>query len=198
MMTDNSLSQQTANSLQSLPFGSIIGAPLKACIEAQAMAAQTSWKFIEEVGLLTDPQTGEKEVVNVSFIFKHQGQTSQVSIPLLTIVPVPYLAVKTVDINFKANITASKATEVSEKTTTEDEGNLTAKGKLKLGVFSLNTQFQASYSSKKDSKSTQESRYSVEYTMDVAIKAAQDDMPAGLAKMLEILDKGLEVIPVNQ
>lgn len=149
MMTDNSLSQQTADSLQSLPFGSIIGAPLKACIEAQAMAAQTSWKFIEEVGLQTDPQTGEKEVVNVSFIFKHQGQTSQVSIPLLTIVPVPYLAVKTVDINFKANITASKATQVSEKTTTEDEGNLTAKGKLKLGVFSLDTQFQASYSSKR-------------------------------------------------
>lgn len=45
----------------------------------------------------------------------------------------------------------------------------------------------ASYSSKKDSKATSDSKYSVEYTMDVAVKAGQDSMPAGLSKILELL-----------
>lgn len=193
MATENSLSQETTDALRALPFGSIIGAPLKACIEAQAMAAQTSWKFIQEVGLQNNPETGEKEIINVSFLFKKQGQVSQISIPLLTIIPIPYIAVEKMDISFKANIMTSKTVEEKEEHTSEGSTNLTAHGKLGLGLFSLDTQFEANYSSKKDSKATRESRYSVEYTMDVAIKAAQDDMPAGLAKLLEVLNKSFDV-----
>lgn len=51
----------------------------------------------------------------------------------------------------------------------------------------------ASYSSKKDSKATSDSKYSVEYTMDVAVKAGQDSMPAGLSKILELLGNSLDV-----
>ena len=40
---------------------------------------------------------------------------------------------------------------------------------------------------------TQDSKYSVEYTMDVAVKAGQDSMPAGLAKVLELLGNSLDV-----
>lgn len=58
MAIDSTPSQVATSALQAIPFGSIIGAPLKACIEAQAMAAQTSWQFIQEVGLNTDPETG--------------------------------------------------------------------------------------------------------------------------------------------
>ncbi len=36
---------------------------LKACIEAQATAAKTTWDFIQEVGLNTNPDTGEKSAV---------------------------------------------------------------------------------------------------------------------------------------
>lgn len=46
---------------------------------------------------------------------------------------------------------------------------------------------------KKDSRATQESKYSVEYTMDVAVKAGQESMPAGLAKVLELLGSSLDV-----
>lgn len=198
MATENSLSQESTDALRALPFGSIIGAPLKACIEAQAMAAQTSWKFIQEVGLQNNPETGEKEIVNVSFLFEKQGQVSQISIPLLTIIPIPYIAVEKMDISFKANIMASKTVEERQEHTSEGSTNLTAHGKFGLGLFSLDTQFEANYSSKKDSKATRESRYSVEYTMDVAIKAAQDDMPAGLAKLLEVLNKSFDVTPYQK
>ena len=197
MTAEQKLSSTTANTLQALPFGSIIGAPLKACIEAQAMAAQTSWKFIQEVGL-HENENGEKEVVNVSFLFQQQGETSQITVPLLTVVPIPYIAVQTVDISFKANIRTSKTSEESDKQTVEQNAQGNAQGKLGLGIFSLDARIEANYSSKKDSKATRESRYSVEYTMDVAIKAVQDDMPAGLAQILEILNKNCEITPYQK
>lgn len=68
------------------------------------MAAQTSWQFIQEVGLNTNPETGQKEAVNVSFQFVQNGRVVQLNVPLLTIVPIPYIAIQDIDINFKANI----------------------------------------------------------------------------------------------
>ena len=50
------------------------------------------------------------------------------------------------------------------------------------------------YSSKKDSKSTRESKYSVETTIDFEISAVPSDMPAGLSKMLEVLNGTITVI----
>ena len=88
MPIDSTPSQVATSALQAIPFGSIIGAPLKACIEAQAMAAQTSWQFIQEVGLNTDPTTGKKEAVNVTFEFLQNGRMAQLNVPLLTIVPI--------------------------------------------------------------------------------------------------------------
>lgn len=193
MAIDTTPSQVATNALQAIPFGSIIGGPLKACIEAQAMAAQTSWQFIQEVGLNTDPKTGQKEAVNVSFQFMQNGRMVQLNVPLLTIVPIPYIAIHDIDINFKANISASSSS-VSEQSSSSalDVGAEVTAG-LKVGPFHMDAKMNANYSSKKDSKATQESKYSVEYTMDVAVKAGQDSMPAGLAKVLELLGSALDV-----
>ena len=46
---------------------------------------------------------------------------------------------------------------------------------------------------KKNQADTKDSRYSVEYTMDVAAKAGQDSMPAGLARVLELLGNSLNI-----
>lgn len=193
MAIDTTPSQVATNALQAIPFGSIIGGPLKACIEAQAMAAQTSWQFIQEVGLNTDPKTGQKEAVNVSFQFMQNGRMVQLNVPLLTIVPIPYIAIHDIDINFKANISASSSSvsELSSSSALDAGAEVTAG--LKVGPFHMDAKMNANYSSKKDSKATQESKYSVEYTMDVAVKAGQDSMPAGLAKVLELLGSALDV-----
>lgn len=44
-------SQVAISALESIPFESIIGAPLDACIKTQALAAQTSANFIKNVGM---------------------------------------------------------------------------------------------------------------------------------------------------
>ena len=193
MAIDTTPSQVATSALQAIPFGSIIGGPLKACIEAQAMAAQTSWQFIQEVGLNTDPNTGQKEAVNVSFQFMQNGHMVQLNVPLLTIVPIPYIAIHDIDINFKANISASSSSVSEQSSSSALDAGAEVTAGLKVGPFHMDAKMNANYSSKKDSKATQESKYSVEYTMDVAVKAGQDSMPAGLAKVLELLGSALDV-----
>ncbi|MDE7089113.1 MAG: DUF2589 domain-containing protein, partial [Prevotella sp.] len=121
------------------------------------------------------------------------GRMAQLNVPLLTIVPIPYIAIQDIDISFKANISASS----SSVSKTNSSSSLNVGGgfssKLGWGPFSMRANMTANYSSKKDSKATQNSKYSVEYTMDVAVKAAQDSMPAGLAKVLELLGSALDV-----
>lgn len=193
MAVNDAPSNIASNALSAIPFSSMIGGPLNACIEAQAMAAKTTWDFIQEVGLNTNPDTGEKTAVNVSFSFMQGGRMVQLNVPLLTIVPIPYIAIHSIDINFKASISASSSS-VSENTeSTSKSGSLEASAGLKVGPFHMDAKINGSYSSKKDSKATEESKYSVEYTMDIAVKAGQDSMPAGLAKVLELLGSALDV-----
>ena len=98
MAVNDAPSNIASNALSAIPFSSMIGGPLNACIEAQAMAAKTTWDFIQEVGLNTNPDTGEKTAVNVSFSFMQGGRMVQLNVPLLTIVPIPYIAIHSIDI----------------------------------------------------------------------------------------------------
>jgi len=63
-------------------------------------------------------------------------------------------------------------------------------GPLKVGA-------SGGISSKKDSTATNTSKYSVEQTMDISLHAVQDDLPAGLAKLLDILKDEIKLIPAS-
>ena len=194
---DTTPSLVATNALQALPFGSIIGAPLQACIEAQAKAAQTTWEFIQAVGL-TDTDDGKgKEAIYVNFQFRKNGRSTTLSVPLLTIVPIPYLAIRDISIAFKANISASSSTSQTTHSSLEVGASMTAKASYNLGITKGSLEMKASVSSKKDSTSTRDSKYSVEYTMDVSVKAGQDDIPAGMSKVLEILNESIDTIDMS-
>ena len=188
MAIDRSAAEAATSSLQSLPFGNIIGGPLVACVEAQAQAARTSWEFIQNVGLYADGE--EKKTVNVSFQFIKDGRMAQITVPLLTIVPIPYIAINSIDINFKANISASAASTETENSSSSVDTSVSASARCFWARGSMN----ASYSSKKDSSATRDSKYSVEYTLDVAVQAGQDSMPAGMATVLERLNNSSSVV----
>ncbi len=189
MPIDTTPSTVATSALQSLPFESLIGGPLDAAIKAEAKAAETSWTFIEKVGL--QEVNGQKKAVTVDFIYNSNGREVKLIVPLLAIVPIPYIAVDCITIDFKANIAASSS--VSQEDTTSENIDAGGDGRASIGFgpFSLDVNFHASYSSKKDSKATQDSKYSVEYTMDVHVGASQADMPAGLAAVLNILQSSI-------
>ena len=186
MPIDTTPSTVATNALQALPFDSLIGGPLDAAINAQAIAAKTSWEFIEKVGLDEDG-----EAKNVTFVYNKNGQMTNLIVPLLTIVPIPYIAIDEMKIDFMANISASSSSVTTESDASESKGGLDGKAGLKVGPFGVSAKFNANYSSKKSSRASQESKYSVEYTMNVSVHAGQSDMPAGLATVLNILQSSI-------
>ena len=60
MVKDSTPSQVATNSLQSLPLGSIIGGPLKACTEAQKEQVKAAAELMKEVRLNPDKEAKER------------------------------------------------------------------------------------------------------------------------------------------
>ena len=106
--------------LRSLPLHEIIGAPLAAIVQAQAQAARATVEFIEKVGFIA----GEKRDTELDigalrmaeFRYKKADETGAAAeftarVPVLSLVPIPGIQVKTARISFVAKITDA----VSEK-----------------------------------------------------------------------------------
>ncbi len=186
MALDTSPAESARSLLNGIDYSALIGGPLQAAITAQAMAAKSTWEFIQQVGLNTDPD-GNRSVINVTFLYQRDGQMARLIVPILTIVPIPLIVVDEISIDFTANINASASSTTENASSQDVGGELTAEGKIGWGPFSLSARLKASYSSKQSSKATQDSRYSVEYTQNVAVHATQADMPAGLAAVLNLL-----------
>lgn len=191
------VAKKSIGTLQGIPFENLIGGPLSACIQAQNDAAMTSINFINNVCLNEDKETGEKSAIYVSFSFIQNGRKVVINVPLIAIVPIPYIAINSVDINFKATVNGVEC-ESNENTYSEEYKRDTNTKSQKRRGFILNknkkeTKINTSFSTKRDSKSTQDSKFSVEATIDVAVHAGQESMPAGMAKILEMLGAAMDL-----
>ena len=186
------VANKSIGTLQGIPFKNLIGGPLSACIQAQNDAAMTSINFINNVCLNEDKETGEKSAIYVSFSFIQNGRKVVINVPLIAIVPIPYIAINSVVISFKATVNGVESESSSTETEYESKGN--KKSTRKSGLFRRKTTtINSTFSTKRDSKSTQDSKFSVEATIDVAVHAGQESMPAGMAKILEMLGAAMDL-----
>lgn len=186
------VANKSIGTLQGIPFENLIGGPLSACIQAQNDAAMTSINFINNVCLNEDKETGEKSAVYVSFSFIQNGRKVVINVPMIAIVPIPYIAINSIDISFKATVNGVESESSSTETEYESKG--TKKSTRKTGLFrKKTTTINSTFSTKRDSKSTQDSKFSVEATIDVAVHAGQESMPAGMAKILEMLGAAMDL-----
>ncbi len=186
------VANKSIGTLQGLPFDNLIGGPLNACIQAQNDAAMTSINFINNVCLNEDKETGEKSAIYVSFSFIQNGRKVVINVPMIAIVPIPYIAINSIDISFKATVNGVESE--SSSTETEYESKENKKSTRKTGWFrKKTTTINSTFSTKRDSKSTQDSKFSVEATIDVAVHAGQESMPAGMAKILEMLGAAMDL-----
>jgi hypothetical protein len=92
------------------------------------------------------------------------------------------------DINFKASI--SQSTETKETEASSIGASASISGSARYLFFKAS--MTASVSAKKDTSSSRDSRYAVEYTMDINVHAVQDDVPGGLAKVLNLLTESID------
>ncbi len=199
--------------LRSLPFGRVIGGPMTAAIQAQSLAAQATVNFIKEVGFThTDEDNDDLGVVrNVTFKYKRKSvagveETSNdgeeevsLTVPILTIVPIPYIRIDELTIQFTANITEQqeykKGSARNNSVATDTSIDFKAGSFLSPVKFGLN----AKVSTRHNSSSTNSSRVnnSTQYMVDVNLKAVQDEMPAGLAKILHIMENAILEKPIT-
>lgn len=157
---------KVASALNSIPFGNIIGGPLAACVRAQAEAAQTTIDFIRGFTMTNSELDPEGvEPITVTFTFIMNGEKTRMTVPLMTIVPIPYMHIDYVNLNFTADITACDDGKIEAKYATEG------------------------YTRTEDD----EQSVSVESKMGINVRASTSSMPSGMAKMLEFFTNNLIV-----
>lgn len=208
--------------LSSIDFESMIGGPLVAVINAQAQAAMSTVNFIKEVGFKKPSaeqdaggDTSTEEPIYVSFKYPKElspyvpavpadptatppvpaspavpavYETQELKVPILTILPIPFIRIDLVTVDFNAKINSVEYRKTN--TDLKVDASLEAKagwlwGSAKLKV---STSFQ---------RTTQQGNsVNRTYSLAIHVKAVQDEMPAGMEKMLGILEGAITSTPV--
>lgn len=186
--------------LSSISFESMIGGPLTAIIKAQAQSAQTSVDFIKSVGFnaedaTTDP--GKPTMVTFSYdkpiestdangVITVTPTKFNLTVPILTMLPIPFIRVEETTIDFNAKINSvMESTTVSSKTLS---GSLS----VKAGWGPVSAKLKCSYSTKKSSSSS--SKIERTYSLAIHVRAVQDELPAGTEKLLSILENSIQEV----
>jgi len=182
--------------LGSIPYGTLIGAPMTAAVEAQALSAQTSIDFIRSIGFeSTEDGTDFGAVRQVTFSYFRRdtttGEETDVSlkVPLLTIVPIPYLRIDDMTIDFTSKITEEMLRSTKRDSSTEAEAELSINYSHFLSPVKVG--FKASISTKHSSSTATSNRYKTEHTININVRATQDDLPAGMTRVLDILESSI-------
>lgn len=178
--------------LNSLDFSKYIGGPMQAAVDAQNSASMAQVNFIKEVGLYTLPEeasnddspTMSNDVRMVEF--KYQSVENGVNVnkvltvPFLTLVSVPALRITEMEIDFNCKLNSVESTT--------DEKDFSIGGSLKLDVWKVKLNVSASYKQKHSATEQVERTYS----LSVHVKIENDEMPAGLDRVLSILESEIK------
>lgn len=202
--------------LASIDFESMLGGPLMAAVNAQAQSAIATANFIKEVGFkkIADEQDPDKmEVGDPIYVrFKYfkeispfipadpnaspptaaqpaQYDEQTLEVPFLTMLPIPYLGIDlvTIDFNAKINSVEYRKTDASIKIGSELEAKAGwAWGSAKLKV-------SASYQRNTQTGNTVNRTYSLQ----VHMRASGVDTPEGTQRILGILEDAIRSTPTS-
>lgn len=176
--------------LNAIDFSRIIGGPLVAAVNAQASAAMVTMDFINRVGFskTTDDSGGDHLKLNtVEFSYSRQVPASdatnqlqqhKLSVPLLTMLPIPFIRIEDMHINF--NVKLHSMAKSSEDNTFTENSDLKFKSVWSPVSINATTTDKNVYNRNKETNQT--------FTMEVDVHAVQDTMPGGLAKILSIFE----------
>jgi len=164
-----------------LSLTQLIGAPIRALVEAEAQAAMATANFIRSVGFVQDGsgnfgKLGDLQMA--SFLRKRRNaqgeeETVEVQIPLLTMLPIPALQIRDAEQEYTVKILD---TELSRS------DSPAAQQASALGMPDVPATLRATLA--RDTRS--EHRRSLDMLVKMKVNIEQSDMPAGLAKLLSI------------
>ena len=172
---------EIANQFTGLPIRDLIGGPLMAACEAQSALAYSTSDFIQKVGFKPNDKGGFEGVNLVKFEYNQidasgASKKMEIDVPLLSVVKIPSLAIKTVDIQFDMEVKSS----TSETSKNSADASVTVGGKW----FGAKVEIKGSVSTSKENTRTTDN--SAKY--HVELHAADEGMPEGLSRVLDILN----------
>lgn len=189
--------------LSSIDFQAMIGGPLNAVVKAQAQSAQTSVDFIKSVGFnAADAQQDPGKPTMVTFKYDKPVESKDdkgviqvtavpfsLTVPILTMLPIPFIRVEETTIDFNAKI--NSVTESTTASSSELNASLAVKG----GWGPVSAELKCSYSNKKSTSATDKTERT--YSMAIHVRAVQDELPAGMEKLLSILENNIKEVPAE-
>lgn len=196
------MANEIANQFNGLPMNTLIGAPLQAACEAQVMMAKATADFINDIGFITTykdvngkKEVDKKQVRNIRFEYQqsipqekvdgkieHVLQNMEINVPLLSVVNIPALSVKKVDITFDMEVKSA----AEEKRASDENVELNAGG----GLFGWGVKIKGNVSAHQES--TRKTDNSAKYHIEV--HAADEGMPEGLSRVLDIMQTAIQPV----
>jgi len=178
----------------------MIGGPLVAVVNAQGQAALGTVNFIKQIGFRPpegglqspdDQSTGEPATITFRYkktVPTEEGGTEErdveLTVPFLAMLPIPNLRIAETNIDFLAKINSTQYRKVDQ--------NVNITGELEAragwGWGSARLKVTASYQ-----RHTQEGeQVTRDYSMGVKVRAVQEETPAGLDRLLSIMESLIE------
>ncbi|GHH68697.1 hypothetical protein GCM10017673_18220 [Streptosporangium violaceochromogenes] len=178
-----------SNELNNIDFRKMIGGPLQAAVDAQVASALATVDFITKVGFTTPPpdangNPGKRELVMVDFSHTRKDLDASgspaprevhVRVPLLAMLPIPSLRIEQVVVDFNVKLNSVESASTADQ--------LGVNAELKAGWGPVSFKVSASY--QRNTSTNVEVKK--EYSLNVNVKAVQDEMPAGLERILNML-----------
>lgn len=183
--------------LASIDFARLIGGPLVATVNAQVQAAIATVNFVKTIGF--EPVLGPAAVFSqhtgkaAMVTFEYQKMTpdgkpvaARVMVPFLTMMPIPSLRVDEVSIEFIAKIDAMSSKAVDMKLATTAVEQAAERGYDATEEYLFSSQLETSSVFQRQTRlGTTVTR---DYSLNVKVRCVQDELPAGIDKLLAILE----------
>lgn len=166
--------------MKAIDFGSLLGAQVTALVEAELEAAESTSQFIEAVGFEKD-KDGSLALRMVAFDMVRRDSDGKmrkhtISIPALTLVPLPLLTVESATIDFSARVES-----VHDRKDDEDR-------KLPRRQFPLAKRKRLVT---RLARRQQGGAY-LEADLNVSVKLAQSPFPLGIERLLNTADLSVQ------
>lgn len=166
------------NELNNIDFAAYISGPMQAAVEAQNIASFAQVDFIKTIGF---DGSGVRSTTFTYTSKNSEGVETKktLTVPILTMVNVPSLRIDDMSIDFNAKLNSLETKDVKQSI------NVSAEAGLNLKRFN----FKISAAYKRDSTTT--SRVERTYSMNVHVHVVNDELPAGLDRILSILENAI-------
>ena len=198
-MADEPKKSPIASQFSGLPMKALIGGPLKAAADANAMMAKTQTDFLldycfarheEDPGKLRTKMVKfqvERSVLAPDGSVQDTPLKMDFSLPLMTLIPINSLAIKEMEISFDMEVKSSREHKMDN--TTNQTGS--SKKQKNQRAYNFDTELHGTLSKKATDKTQSQSHADYQ----VKLSAGQLPLPNGVTAILDIFTKSIAPLP---